>query len=256
MLSAPANVTNSGGMRVALIVRAANVPSDTYRVYVVIPQGENEVDYSVTVSAVDDNNIKWTVRYECQVFATPIECANYLTQGHYDNSGTVVGFNDVANPSYLDSGQSHPNIDLAMLVGSSIKGNLVLSDGKAPAGGINFWVRAHNTTGDVSQFATPVKIPEGASEAAYQINVDNDVTHAYRVFFDCNENVTAICLELSDMRYYDGNSGATVDIEGDAEALPGGSSYENIDMIVQSQKLANEMCLPIKAGDGFAIVCL
>lgn len=255
-LSAPANVIEPGGMRVALIIRAVNVPSDTYRTYVVIPQGSDEVDYSVTVSPVDDNNIKWTVRYECQIFATPLECANYLTQGHYDNSGTVVDFNDVVTSSYLDSGQSYPDIDLTMLAGSSVKGSLMLSAGKAPAGGIDFWVRAHNTVGGVSQFATPVTIPEGASEAAYQINVDNNATHAYRVFFDCNENVTAICLELSDMRYYDANSGATVDIEGDAAALPGGSSYENIDMIVESPKLANEMCLPIKTGAGFAIVCL
>ena len=143
-----------------------------------------------------------------------------------------------------------------MLTGSSIRGKLILSHAAAPAGGINFTVRARNISGGNS-FTQSVSMAEGNSEVAYTINVPTDATKNYRVHFDCVETLTPVCETLSDVRYYDAASGNTVNTEDAAAPLSGATSHVDIDLIVDSASLLGETCFPlISGGGGLAAICL
>lgn len=255
-LTAPQPVTDAGGMPVRVIVAASNNALVVFDTQINIPIAGTTADYSVTVSL--DGTADWSVRYSCSTSSSPIDCANYVSQGFYDSSVNITN----ATPNSIDAellagGGSHANIDFSLLTGNSISGKLQLSAGQAPAGGIAFTVYATNILGGGGSFLTTTTINEGETEADYRINVGPDGASSYRVNFDCTETITVICNDLSDKRYYDATPGVTVDVEGDADPLAGGIDHIDINMEVESSALVAGLCVPIKTSTGgIAIVCL
>ena len=254
-LSVPAAVTQASGLTVNIGVQDDNNASTTFETIVTIPQNETSIDYLVTVSL--DAGADWALKYSCNTVASPIDCAPYITEAFYDESEATNTTANIANLDTLGGGVSHTNIDMAMIGGNSITGKLILSEGVAPVGGISFTVRAVDV-GFNGNFVSSVTIAEGDSEVDYLINVDDDDANNYRMNFNCTETITIICNSLSDLRFYDANSGDTVNIEGDAGTLVGDLSHTNIDMVVLSSALNPALCVPIKTAgsSSIALICL
>ena len=256
-ISVPTPVTEASGLVVNIRVQDTPI---TFGTSVTIPQGETQTTdpYNITVSL--DGTANWTVKYTCNTVASNIDCEPYITEAFYDDSEPTNTTTNTANKDTLDGGVSHNSIDMTLLSGDSISGKLQLSAGVAPVGGIAFTMSIVDTTGTFGNAITSVlTIPEGGTEVAYLINVEKNAANSYLVNFDCKDTITIICNKLSSkIGYYDSLTGNTVTVLGDATEIVGSAPpLTNIDLIVESSALLNELCVPVKTNaGGVAVFCL
>ncbi len=143
----------------------ANGTNNSYWRYVTIPQGANYADYAMATATQD------TYRVNYQVYAS-----GYVNYGYYNSAGTVTDYN-ASTPVSVDT-QTVENIDLQIMKAPMVRGSISLPAGEqAPAGGLQFYVYSSSSTYGFSQLIT---IPEGSSNAAFDINV---VPGNYRVSY-------------------------------------------------------------------------
>lgn len=255
-LSVPNAPTEAEGIQITMSARDDNDLTNNVSQAITIAQGATSAPFELLIPL--EESADWRIRYECQNLLTPIECNKYIRVGYFDSD--VV--NTMTNASFFEAdvlpgGQSYSGINFSLISGFAISGRLRLSDGVAPAGGIRFSVSARNTSGSGGLVTSQVEIEANQREASYQINVDTDPSKLWQVSFNCNEIFTSICLEIADMGYYDAVSGNTVDDSNNAMSLVGGMNHSDINLVVESPVLAQEMCFPIRAVNGsIAVVCL
>lgn len=163
-----------GGL--AFTVKAVS-GSDSSSSSVFIPEGSNNVEYSLEVKSLSG----YTVSYS--TFNT-----NYMSGGYYNSKGTVAS---ISEATYLDlRTQSMTGINIEPISKRVISGTVTLPFGDAPPTGIEVIVAAK--LGSNSDIQTKVKIPANESSVEYSILVPpNQKNTGYSVKYKISNEVYA-----------------------------------------------------------------
>lgn len=254
-LIVPTPVVDAAGLEATVRAQDRTDTTNTSSTIVIIPQGQTSADYAFSVSLSE--TAEWVLNYTCQDMVTPIECGEYLRRGFYNDGVMVENGNQVTTP--LPGGVSYTDIDLTLLTGPTLSGMLVLSEGVAPEGGLEFIVRAFETSGSAGDFQDAITMPAGESQVEFAVNVGSDVGYTYRLSYNCSEALTIACENVVDEGFYNATTMETVyTMEEAVDIANGGADLAGLVLVVDSMlAVEEELCVPIvTANQSVAMVCL
>lgn len=243
------NAAPVGGLEIRVIALNLTTTS-TIQVNVDFAFGDTSSNYSVPIP---DDAVQWQLRYVC---VTDGACDDYVNNSYYNSSAVNDLVYSTAEAEALNGGVSIANLDVFFAASPRISGKLFLSQGVAPVGGLEFLMSARDpvTNIRVDRFYT---LLEGESELDYQMVVDPDVNRNWLVIYECREANTVLCSEVTDMGYYDSNTGNTITDVNAAATLVGGVSHDDIDIRVLSTfPDLSTLCVPVVTNNGVVVFCL
>ena len=191
-----------------------------------IPEGETSATYSINVP--EDESVIWKVRYNIS------RDYPYLFKGYYNAGGTRP---DPSFATALTGGSDYSGIDITLLKGITISGNVSLPGSEAaPGGGISLYVSAEDQ--NYNKYYSTVLIPEGETSVYYSINVPDKGSSVW----------TVKCYFYSGYPYFSEGyynvDGTTWD-ESSATPLTGGGDYTGINLtLLERTVISGSVSLP------------
>ena len=196
--------------------------------------GQTAADYTITLP---DNGHDWRLRYSCSL----CNAAGVLTQGFYSSSGSV---SQASNATILSGDSSQSGIDIDLLTGVTISGELAFPSGNgATSQSRNILVIAENPLNISENQILNVSFAIGQNASDYTI-VLPDNGHDWRVRYQCSLcNAQGLLTE----GYYSTNG--TVTTPAAASTLAGGVDHSNIDIqLTAGRTIAGELSFPSGLG--------
>jgi len=201
-------------------------------VSVSIEVGNSSAPYSMTVR--DDTTASWEVDYQLW------EGGKYIPNGYYSATGTTW---DNSGVTLLPGGQDHPDINLVLLTGNTIRGTISLpSRQTAPTGGLWVEISVQNSNNSVFEWID-VNIDEGQTSTTYSIGVPDNANFSWKVNYSIWDESMYF-----DTGYYSSN-GTTWD-DSAATTLVGGIDYDDINLTLLALKKKGMLCFPVRSKDG------
>ena len=192
--------------------------------------GESISDYSITLP---DNGHDWRLRYQCSL----CNAQGLLTQGYFSNNGTVT---TASAATILAGGINHNNVDIQLIVGRTIEGQLSFPDGlSADASTRSIIISAENPFDITQNQLLVVGFNVGQRLADYSITVP-DNGHDWRISYQC-----ALCNQQGILTtgYY--SVSGTVTSPDQASILPGDINSSDIDIaLIQGRIISGELSFP------------
>ena len=239
----------NGGLRITVTARNLSTNS-TVGVLVDFALGDTTRTYSVPIPADD---VDWTLRFSCSTIDPTSEaCDNYVAVSYYNSTALNSLVYSALEAQIIDGGTSTAGLNVTFAGSPRISGKLMLVQGVAPAGGLEFRILALDAANN-SLLEQPYTLLEGESELDYIITIPSEANRNWQVRYDCAELTTPLCSKRIDVGYYDAATGNTVTDVNMATTLVGGISHSNINLKVANPD--DEICLSVKTIDDFAVIC-
>ena len=192
--------------------------------------GESISDYSITLP---DNGHDWRLRYQCSL----CNAQGLLTQGYFSNNGTVT---TASAATILAGGINHNNIDIQLVAGRTIEGELSFPTGLgAITSTRSIIIRAENPLDITQNQLLIVSFNLGQRVTDYTITLP-DNGHDWRLSYQC-----ALCNQqgLITTGYY--SDSGTVTSPDQATILPGDINSSDIDIdLIQGRVISGELSFP------------
>ncbi len=148
----------------------------------------------------------------------------------------------------LTGSTSHANIDMELLAGASISGDISRIGGFSTAHELSIQMRAIDQTGGAPDAFNTVVIPAGMISIPYNIVVQNDPATSWVVRASCLSGVTPTgCAEYGSAAYYDADTASTQSSASldDADILAGATTHTDIDFtLVRAKVISGVLMLP------------
>ncbi|WP_296802745.1 hypothetical protein [Thiolapillus sp.] len=224
------DVAQTGGQRVLVYVNDTGSDQSVSK-SVVIPQGNSSQSYSINVPA--NGAAQWEVAYDLGLLANQ----SYVRVGYYAAAAGTTW--DKSAATLLAGGADHGGIDLALLNGDRISGNVLLPSGEvAPAGGLSIGITIRDSVHGFYFGVAP--IAAGASSATYKMVVPSLGAANWSVKYSCSGSG---CEPYYLTGYY-AASGTTWNFL-DATLLPGGSDHDDVDLtLLHGDHFSGRLFLP------------
>ena len=161
----------------------------------------------------------------------------YLHTGYYATTGTTW---DIMAATLLDTESSHENLNLTLLAGSRINGNLSLPAGRvAPSGGLIIHVQASSDQPDSEDVIQRFFIDQGASSVPYTLAVPPSMSRQWRISYSYDGSVG----NFHHVGYH-ATSGTTWEFS-QATVLAGSTNYTGIDLeLIALPQISGSISLP------------
>ncbi len=206
----------AGGIRCNIFLTDQTGHNDKVLSPVTILEGQSSQQYSATLP--NDQTASWVVSYYYWG-------QNFVQHGYYSSSGTTWKYSKAAG---LPGGQTQSGVDLTLLSGKTISGNISLPSGRnSPAGGIGFYVNAENIDHIYGTTRVSCFLPEGQTSSSYHLTLPNDTVLRFTFFYSYYGT------DYVDRGYY--SISGTQKKSDDATILSGGQDYSNINITVLSK---------------------
>ncbi|MDD2491999.1 MAG: hypothetical protein PHV12_07395, partial [Bacteroidales bacterium] len=192
----------------------ATASDKQYYGYFNIPAGQTYADYEIEVDA----DKAYTINYW-------INSQDFMQEGYYGQSGTT-SYSEEAYPVNV-AGSSITGIDLTLLQGVAISGNIIVPEGTTiPEGGISVHLNADSTDGSGLHYYSNIIINQNQTIVPYRINVTSD--HNYKIHYFQYDNK----VDLVENSYYNNNQGwSDYETAVDIYVPAGGTSGKDIELV-------------------------
>lgn len=150
------NIASKDGIRVIISAEDSS-ENQSINTGITIKEGQSSADYSLTVPI--DNTSYYITYYT--------EENGYVKEAYSSNSTSTTVYLSQAT-IYDASANNEQTVSLQLIIGTDITGEISLSSGTAPSGGINVIIILVNSSEFIAAIQ-PVLIPGGNTKAAYTI---------------------------------------------------------------------------------------
>jgi hypothetical protein len=224
------DVAQVGGQHFTVNAEDITSGNSTVVKTVTIAEGQSSTAYSLSVPS--DASASWQISYDCGLL-----CDSYVRVGYYSNTTTTW---DKSAATILPGGADHSGIDMTLLTGDTISGQIFLPQGDvAPNGGL--WVSLFLRDSTVGFYFGRVKIEEGDASVAYKRVIPSLASANWSVNYMCTGSA---CDPYYTFGWY--SSSGTVWNSLDATMLPGSSDYNNIDLtLLRADHFSGRLFLPV-----------
>ncbi len=200
---------------------------------VTIQPGETSAEYKATLPSLDTGS--YTIKYDCPgPSATTFSqfCVNnFLAEGFYNGNEPGNTVETVSLAQNLPGNISLSGLDMQLLTGFSISGNLSIASG-AVSEDTTFTMVATDFVNNNPPVRIAVSIDQGQASTQYALSIPSDTLARWRVEYFCGASDIACSQFLRGFYDADDPVDTTTLSPGEADTLNGGQDHSGINLTV------------------------